>query len=127
MAVAKSNQNGAHGGRRLGAGRPRKPVEEHIREGTYQEARHGRTLWDEFDAREWGEEEWTARVKRALRDGEARLFECVDGQRIYGLTSEPLPAGAKLMPASRLVVATRPERVLGDRRFEGAKAPAASS
>ena len=109
--MAKSNQNGEHGGKRLGAGRPRKPVEEHIREGTYQEARHGRTLWDEYDAREWSEDEWTARVKRAIRDGEARLFECVDGRRIYGLTSEPLPAGAKLMPASRLVVAERPERV----------------
>ena len=94
---------------RRGAARGRR--EEHIREGTYQEARHGRTLWDEFDAREWGEEEWTARVKRSIRDGEARLFECVDGKRIYSLTSKPLPAGAKLMPASRLVVAARPERV----------------
>jgi hypothetical protein len=102
--VAK-NQNGEHGGRRLGAGRPRKSREQHIREGTYVESRHGRSLWDELDAREWSDEEWTSRVKRALRDGEARLFECVDGQRLYGPTSEPLPAGAKLMPASSLVVA----------------------
>jgi len=57
------------GGKRLGAGAPRKSREDHIREGTYVEARHGRTLWDELDAREWSEEEWTARVKRALRDG----------------------------------------------------------
>ncbi len=108
--MAKSNQNGEHGGKRLGAGRPRKPVEEHIREGTYQEARHGRTLWDEYDAREWSEEEWTARVRRALRDGEARLYER-DGERIYGLTSEILPPDAKLVPVSRLVVAARPETV----------------
>ena len=99
------NQNGEHGGRRLGAGRPRKSREQHIREGTYVESRHGRSLWDELDAREWSDEEWTSRVKRALRDGEARLFKCADGRLIYGPTSEPLPAGAKLMPASSLVVA----------------------
>ncbi|HEY8776521.1 MAG TPA: hypothetical protein VIM33_08610 [Gaiellaceae bacterium] len=101
-----SSSNG-WGGKRLGAGAPRKSREDHIREGTYIEARHGRTLWDELDAREWSEEEWTARVKRALRDGEARLYESADGQPSYGLTSEPLPAGAKLMPASSLAVAAQ--------------------
>jgi hypothetical protein len=98
-----------HGGKRLGAGRPRKPVVDHIREDTYRVGRHGRTLWDEYHSRAWSEEDWTGRVKRALRDGEARLYEC-GGERFYGLTSEPLPAGAKLLPASRLVVSARPPR-----------------
>jgi hypothetical protein len=68
---------------------------------------------DEFWQRDWSSEEWTARVKRALRDGEVRLFEC-GGERIYGLVDGPLPAGAKLLPASRLVVAARPPRPSSD-------------
>ena len=89
------------GGRRPGAGRPRKPVEQHLAEGTYRASRHRRWLASPALARPSGrrikaEARWqellgekhyrlTPRQLRLARSGPAAVLRAGSEERLYEL------------------------------------------